>query len=64
MAKGIKLTHSKRKEHTQNLALGYEFYSLGVNIFRPLDNINVITTLEFSSNKSFRKIMISKDIIF
>jgi len=48
---GIQATHSKRKEHTQNLALGYEFYSLGVNIFRPLDNINVITTLEFSKQE-------------
>ena len=43
---GIQATSLERKEHTKNLALGYEFYSLGVNIIRPLENENVIASFE------------------
>ena len=45
---GIQATNLERKEHTKNLALGYEFYSLGVNIIRPLENENVIASFEYS----------------
>ena len=45
---GIQATSLERKEHTKNLALGYEFYSLGVNIIRPSENENVIASFEYS----------------
>ncbi len=51
---GIQATRIKRKEHTQNLALGYEFYSLGVNIIRPSENENVIASFEYSE-QDFQK---------
>ena len=51
---GIQATSLERKEHTKNLALGYEFYSLGVNIIRPLENENVIASFEYSE-QDFQK---------
>ena len=45
---GVQATSLERKEHTKNLALGYEFYSLGVNIIRPSENENVIASFEYS----------------
>ena len=51
---GIQATSLERKEHTKNLALGYEFYSLGVNIIRPSENENVIASFEYSE-QDFQK---------
>ena len=51
---GIQATSLERKEHAKNLALGYEFYSLGVNIIRPLENENVIASFEYSE-QDFQK---------
>ena len=51
---GIQATSLERKEHTNNLALGYEFYSLGVNVMRPLENKNVIASFEYSE-QDFQK---------
>ena len=51
---GIQATSLERKENTKNLALGYEFYSLGVNIIRPLENENVIASFEYSE-QDFQK---------
>ena len=51
---GIQATSLERKENSQNLALGYDFYSLGVNIFRPLENENVIASFEYSE-QDFQK---------
>ena len=51
---GIQATSLERKEHTKNLALGYEFYSLGVNIIRPLENEIVIASFEYSE-QDFQK---------
>ena len=51
---GIQATSLERKEHTNNLALGYEFYSLGVNIIRPSENKNVIASFEYSE-QDFQK---------
>ena len=47
-------TSLERKEHTKNLGLGYEFYSLGVNIIRPSENENVIASFEYSE-QDFQK---------
>ena len=51
---GIQATSLERKENTKNLALGYEFYSLGVNIIRPLENENIIASFEYSE-QDFQK---------
>ena len=51
---GIQATSLERKEHTKNLALGYEFISLGVNIIRPSENENVIASFEYSE-QDFQK---------
>ena len=51
---GIQATSLERKEHTKNLGLGYEFYSLGVNIIRPSENENVIASFEYSE-QDFQK---------
>ena len=51
---GVQATSLERKEHTKNLALGYEFYSLGVNIIRPSENENVIASFEYSE-QDFQK---------
>ena len=51
---GIQATRIKRKENKNNLALGYKFYSLGVNIIRPLENENAIVSLEYSE-QDFQK---------
>jgi|TARA_Y100000294_G_scaffold108897_1_gene101027 hypothetical protein len=51
---GIQATSLERKENTKNLALGYEFYSLGVNIMRPSENENVIASFEYSE-QDFQK---------
>jgi len=51
---GIQATSLERKEHAKNLALGYEFYSLGVNIIRPSENENVIASFEYSE-QDFKK---------
>ena len=51
---GIQATSIERKENKNNLALGYEFYSLGVNIIRPLENENVIASFEYSE-QDFQK---------
>ena len=51
---GIQARSLERKEHTKNLALGYEFYSLGVNIIRPSENENVIASFEYSE-QDFQK---------
>jgi len=51
---GFQSTSLERKEHTKNLALGYEFYSLGVNIIRPSENENVLASFEYSE-QDFKK---------
>ena len=51
---GIQATRIKRKENKNNLALGYKFYSLGVNIIRPLENENIIASFEYSE-QDFQK---------
>ena len=51
---GIQATSLERKENTKNLALGYEFISLGVNIIRPSENENVIASFEYSE-QDFQK---------
>ena len=51
---GIQATSLERKEHAKNLALGYEFYSLGVNIIRPSENENVLASFEYSE-QDFKK---------
>jgi len=51
---GIQATSLERKENTKNLALGYEFYSLGLNIMRPSENENVIASFEYSE-QDFQK---------
>ena len=51
---GIQATSLERKEHTKNLGLGYEFYSLGVNIIRPSENENVLASFEYSE-QDFQK---------
>ncbi len=51
---GIQATSLERKEHAKNLAIGYEFYSLGVNVMRPLENKNVIASFEYSE-QDFQK---------
>ena len=51
---GFQATSLERKENTKNLALGYEFYSLGANIIRPLENENVIASFEYSE-QDFQK---------
>ena len=51
---GIQATSLERQEHKNNLALGYKFYSLGVNIIRPLENENIIASFEYSE-QDFQK---------
>ena len=63
---GIQATSLERKENTKNLSLGYEFYSLGVNIIRPLENENVIASFEYSEQdfqKDHERIISSRDFI-
>ena len=51
---GIQATRLERKENTKNLALGYELYSLGLNIMRPSENENLIASFEYSE-QDFQK---------